>query len=119
MILSAQFANAERTSVTAITDDRGAVSMPIDAPEYKAFGGATAPFVPQDLSVLDQDALNAMLVADGSIMRGVVAVLRSEVNILRNEINVLRAAITPPLTPPLPQRTVPIVVAAIKATMRT
>lgn len=112
MILSAQFANAERTAVVVITDDRGAVSISPDRPalwaEYLAWPGVTAPFVPIDLSATDQAALNAILIEDGSILRAVIAVLRSE-------INIVRAAVVPAL----PARTVAQVTAALKAQMRT
>lgn len=112
MILAAQFANAERTSVVVITDDRGAVSLSADRPalwaEYLAWPGVTAAFVPIDLSAGDQAALNAMLIEDGSILRAVVAVMRSE-------INIVRAA----LVPALPPRTVAQITAALKAQMRT
>ena len=85
----------------------GAIEVP-DAPAdaRQKWNNGWLPYVP-DLDAIDQDELNRALMADGSVLRAVVAVLREELNILRTH-----AAIG------LPARTVAQMVAALKAKMR-
>lgn len=87
MILSAQFANAERTAVVVITDDRGAVSISADRPElwaqYLAWPGATAAFVPDNVSDMDLAELNRVLAQDGSVLRALAELTLIEINKLR------------------------------------
>lgn len=49
------------------------------------------------------------------VERALVLALIDEINVLRTEINTLRAAVTPPLTPPLTQRTPAQAIAAVRA----
>lgn len=67
------------------------------------------PFTPTspDWSTVDQDALNAQLAAEGSVVRALALVLLQEINTIRTK-----------LVPPLPAYTQAQLVAALKAKMR-
>lgn len=108
-ITAASFANEDRTAVVLTTMERGSVAISQgDRPElwaeYLKWGGATAPFLPPDLNAIDQDALNAALAADGSVLRALAEIV----------FGIVKGTI--PVTPSLTKQQF---VTMLKAKMRT